>query len=135
MQAELQSILSRFNADTGTIHIVDGEVLVLKAHVGVPPQVVQMVAKIPIGKGMAGLAVERNEPVSSCNLQVDRTGDVQPGAKQTGVNGAVVVPIHDKEGNAVGALGIGVHQQHEYSETEVARLMEEATRLGQLRLS
>jgi hypothetical protein len=75
------------------------------------------------------LIYERNKPVSSCNVQADRTGDVQPGAKQTGVGGAVVVPIRGRGGNAIGALGIGVHRQHEYSDAEVARLLEEAVRL------
>ena len=67
--------------------------------------------------------------MSSCNIQVDRTGDVRPGAKQTGVSGAVVVPIRDVNGRAVGALGIGVRREHEYSDAETARLLEEATRL------
>jgi putative methionine-R-sulfoxide reductase with GAF domain len=132
MQAELEAIIGQFGADTGTIHMVEDGVLILKAHVGVPPQVVQIVDKVPIGKGMAGLAVERNEPVSSCNIQADRTGDVRPGARQTGVGGAVVVPIHDRGGNAVGALGIGVHRQHEYSDAEVVRLLEEGARLAEL---
>jgi L-methionine (R)-S-oxide reductase len=122
-------IMSRFGADTGTIHMIEDGVLVLKAHAGVPPQIVQIVSKVPIGKGMAGLAVERNEPISSCNIQTDRTGDVESGAKQTGVGGAVVVPIQDGEGNAVGALGIGVHWEREYSDAEVARLQKEAARL------
>jgi putative methionine-R-sulfoxide reductase with GAF domain len=132
MQAELESIISRFGADTGTIHMVEDGVLTLKAHVGVPPQVVQIVDKVPIGKGMAGLAVERNEPVSICNIQADSSGDVQPGARQTDVGGAVVVPIHDRGGKAVGALGIGVHRQHEYSDAEVARLIEEGAQLADL---
>ena len=129
MQAELEAIIVRFQAETGTIHIIEDGVLILKAHVGIPPQVVQIVATVPIGKGMAGLAAERNEPVSSCNIQVDRTGDVRPGAKQTGVGGAVVVPIRDGGGSAVGTLGIGVHREQVYSEAETVRLLEEASRL------
>jgi L-methionine (R)-S-oxide reductase len=131
MQAMLETIIARFGADTGTLHLIEDGVLILKAHLGIPPHVVQIVAEVPIGKGMAGLAVERNEPVSSCNIQVDRTGDVRPGARQTGVNGAVVVPIRDSNGRAVGALGIGVHRQHEYSEGETARLLEEASLFAQ----
>ena len=130
MQAELEAIIGRFGADMGTIHLLEDRVLMLKAHAGVPPPLVRIVAKVPIGKGMAGLAAERNEPVSNCNIQADRTGDVQPGAKQIGVGGAVVVPIRNRGGNAVGALGIGVHRQHEYSTSEVARLLEEAARLA-----
>ena len=75
-------------------------------------QVLQIIGKIPIGKGMAGLAVERNEPVLSCDIQVDRTGDVRSGATITGVRGAVVVSIRDGGDNAVGGLGIGVHREH-----------------------
>ncbi len=132
MQAKLEAILSRFEADTGTIHLLDDGVLVLKAHAGVPLPVVQIVAKVPIGKGMAGLAAARNEPVSTCNIQEDRTGDIKPGARQTGVNGAIVVPIRNGRGEAVGALGIGVHKEYEYSPDEVARLLEEAARLAPL---
>jgi len=87
------------------------------------------VALIPIGKGMAGLAFQRNEPVSTCNIQTDDSGDVKSGAKATGVNGAIVVPIRDSEGHARGALGIGVHREYEYSEDETARLMVQAAKL------
>ena len=104
--------------------------LILKAHVGVPPQVVQIVSEVPIGKGMAGLAAQRNEPVSTCNIQGDRSGDVRPGAAQTGVGGAIVVPIRDAAGQAVGALGIGVRREHDYSEAETARLLDEAALLA-----
>jgi L-methionine (R)-S-oxide reductase len=130
MQSELEGIISRFGADTGTVHLLENGMLILKAHVGIPPELVQIVAAVPIGKGMAGLAAERNESVSSCNIQIDRTGDVRPGAKQTGVSGAVVVPIRDVDGRAVGALGIGVRREHEYSDADTARLLEEAARLA-----
>jgi hypothetical protein len=54
MQTDLEAIISRFAADTGTIHLVEDGVLILKAHMGVPAQVLQIIGKIPIGKGMAG---------------------------------------------------------------------------------
>lgn len=130
MQAELEAIIGQFAADTGTVHLIENGVLILKAHAGVPPPVVEIVARVPIGKGMAGLAAERNETVTFCNIQVDESGSVQAGAKETGVNGAVVVPIRDGAGKAVGALGIGVHREHEYSDAEVAKLLEEARRLA-----
>ncbi|MCK6544723.1 GAF domain-containing protein [Myxococcota bacterium] len=129
MQAALEDLLRRFNADTGTIHVVEDGVLVLKAHVGVPPHVVKIVERVPVGKGMAGLTVERNEPVSSCNIQTDATGNVRPGAKQTGVNGAIVVPMRDAAGHVHGALGIGVHHVYEYTDDEITRLMAEGATL------
>lgn len=130
MQPELAAILERFGADSGTVHILERGVLVLKAHIGVPDQVVRIVQEVPIGKGMAGLAAERNEPVSTCNIQSDTSGDVRPGARQTGMNGALVVPMRDAEGNVVGTLGIGVRKQYEYSKAERAKLLEEASALA-----
>ena len=105
MQEELQAIIAEFGADTGTVHLVQDGVLILKAHIGIPSHVAQIVGRGPIGKGMAGLAAERNKPVSSCNIQTDQTGRIQPGARQTSVSGVVVVPIRDGRGEVVGALG------------------------------
>jgi putative methionine-R-sulfoxide reductase with GAF domain len=123
MQEKLDEIIREFGADTGSIHLLEDGVLMLKAHAGIPPQVVEIVTRVPIGKGMAGLAAERNEPVSSCNIQSDQTGNVQSGARETGVSGAIVVPIRNSRGEAVGALGIGVRRAYEYTEEETARLL------------
>ena len=129
MRDALAAIVHRFAADTGTIHRLEGDLLLLEAEVGLPAAVVEVVRHVPIGKGMAGLAAERNAPVSSCNIQVDTTGDVRPGARQTGVNGAIVVPIRDAQGQVRGTLGIGVHREYDYDETEVTRLLDEAGRI------
>ena len=131
MQGRLGDILARFKADSGTIHVMnESGVLELKAHSGIPPQVVQIVSNVPVGKGMAGLAAERNEPVESCNIQTDQSGDVRPGAKATGLNGAIVVPIRDAAGNVRGTLGIGVHREYRYTPEETAALLEEAAKLS-----
>ena len=130
MQEQLQDIIREFDADTGSIHLIEDGVLVLKAQVGLPPHVVEIVSLVPIGKGMAGLAAERNEPVSSCNIQADTTGDVKPGARATGVNGAIVVPIRDALGQVRGALGIGVHRHYEYTPEETSRLLDIASKLN-----
>lgn len=129
MQSRLEEIISEFGADSGSIHLIEDGILMLKAHAGIPPQVVEIVSRVPIGKGMAGLAAERNEPVSSCNIQSDETGNVKAGARQTGVGGAIVVPIRNLRGEAVGALGIGVRRQHDYTEEETARLLAIADKL------
>jgi L-methionine (R)-S-oxide reductase len=131
MQKQLEDIIRQFDADTASIHMLEDGVLILKAEVGLPPHIAEIVSRVPVGKGMAGLAAERNEPVSSCNIQTDATGDVKPGARATGVNGAIVVPIRDANGQVQGALGIGVHRQYEYSAEETARLLEAAAKLSQ----
>jgi len=95
--------------------------LELVAHIGLPPALLPVVRSIPFGKGIAGETVVRNGPVTICNLQTDASGIAKPGAKQTGVGGALSVPIR-KAGVVVGTLGIGTSRQHEYSAEETAKL-------------
>jgi L-methionine (R)-S-oxide reductase len=129
MQQRLEEIVRRFGADTGSLHLLEDGVLVLKGQVGMPPHIAEIVRRVPVGKGMAGLAAERNAPVSACNIQTDASGDVRPRAKETGVNGAIVVPVRNARGEVRGALGIGVHRVYEYTPEETERLLEEAARL------
>jgi GAF domain-containing protein len=123
--AALQSIISHFRADSGTIHMLESDgVLHLKAaSQGLPEAVLAAVRLVPVGKGMAGLAVERGAPVDTCNLQSDATGNVKPGARATGMEGAIVVPIFKGE-KAVGALGIANRATRTFSAEETALLME-----------
>ena len=129
MQEALEAIVRRFRADTGTFHLLEDGVLVLKGQVGLPEHVRALVGRVPVGKGMAGLAAERNAPVSACNIQTDASGDVRPKAKDTGVNGAIVVPVRDASGAVRGTLGIGVHREYDYTPEETERLMAEGARL------
>lgn len=131
MQAELEEVVRRFAAETASLHLLDESgVLVLAAHVGLPPHIVEIVSRVPMGKGMAGLAALRNEPVSTCNIQADESGDVPQGARSTGVNGAIVVPVRDPEGRVRGALGIGVFRPYEYTPEETERLLTAAARFA-----
>ena len=120
----LRLTLLRFHADTGTIHLLESDgVLHLRAASGaIPDSVLKAVELVPIGKGMAGLAVERREPVSVCNLQADASGNARPGAKATGMEGALVVPIFHRD-RAVGALGIGTRNARTFTPDETADLI------------
>ena len=72
----LERVLAQFDCVVGTIHLLDPKdgVLHLEAQRGLPPPVLEKVQLVPIGKGMAGLAAERREPVQVCNLQSDTSG-------------------------------------------------------------
>jgi len=129
VQEEIEEIVRRFGADTGSIHLLEDGVLVLKGQVGIPPQIVEIIRRVPVGKGMAGLAAERNAPVSACNVQTDASGDVRPRARETGVNGAIVVPVRDARGAVRGTLGIGVHRVYDYTPEETEQLLLEGARL------
>ena len=115
----LTQTLLHFAADSGTIHLLEsGGMLRLKAaSAGIPEFVLQTVRTVPVGKGMAGLAVERAQPVTACNIQTDASGDVRAGAKLTGLEGAIVVPMM-RDGRAEGALGIANRAERTFSDDE-----------------
>jgi GAF domain-containing protein len=127
----LRLTIEHFQADTGTIHLLedDGVMHLKAASAGIPQVVLERVQIVPIGKGMAGLAAERKEPVTVCNLQTDTSGAAKPGAKLTGMEGALVVPIL-KGDDAVGALGIANRAPRTFSEAETALLMDVGRRIS-----
>lgn len=136
----LTRIIDYFNADSGTIHMRgrgadDADLLHLKAaSAGIPDAVIEIVRVVPVGKGMAGLAVERNAPVDSCNIQTDESGDVRPGAKATGLEGSIVVPIRggDDDDAAIGALGIANRTERTFTDDEQAALLEAGRAIARL---
>lgn len=99
LEPVLRAVLKHFSSETGTLHRLDPQtqLLHLVAQVGLPPQLLDVVKIIPVGKGIAGQTVAQNQPVTICNLQTDTSGVAKPGAKQTGVGGALCVPIRDGE--------------------------------------
>jgi signal transduction protein with GAF and PtsI domain len=134
LEAILRDTLAKFNSETGTIHKLHEPTQLLRmlAQVGLPPQLLDMVTIIPVGKGIAGETAQKNRPVTICNLQTDTSGVARPAAKQTGVGGAVCVPIRAGD-KVIGTLGIGTKREHEYSAAEINALQEIANTLaGQL---
>jgi GAF domain-containing protein len=119
----LAETLAHFHAESGTIHRLRDGLLHLAAHSpGMPPPVVELIRVIPIGKGMAGLAFERREAVTACNLQTDTSGDVRPGARATGLKGSIVVPML-ADSAPVGTLGIGNQAERTFTPAEVELLL------------
>jgi L-methionine (R)-S-oxide reductase len=127
----LRDTLAKFNSETGTIHRLHEptQLLRLVAQVGLPPQLLDMVTIIPVGKGIAGETAQKNRPVTICNLQTDTSGVAKLGAKQTGVGGALCVPIRAGD-KIVGTLGIGTQREHEYSAAEINALQDIANSLA-----
>jgi len=123
MQKVLDLTIRHLNAESGTIHLMgDDGVMHLTVSNGIPEVVLDIVRIIPVGKGMAGLAVERKQPVSVCNLQTDGSGDAKPGARKTGMEGAIVVPVMRGD-EAVGALGVANRAERTFTESEIETLM------------
>ena len=120
----LSAVLKDFACVTGTIHRTDSQtgLLVLTAHQGIPPFVLDKIQTIPFGKGIAGCAAKRRDAVQLCNLQIDATGVAKPVAKQTNVQGALAIPLIDSDNKVVGVLGIGKMQPYEFSDEEISRV-------------
>lgn len=125
----LNSILESFGCQTGTIHQVTDEsrMLSLVCQVGVPDFLLEKIRSIPFGKGIAGVAAERKEPVELCNLQEDLGGVAKVDARKTGVAGSLAVPIFSPvSGEVIGTLGIGKFLPYEFTAAEKQRLMDHA---------
>ncbi len=128
----LDDAIAYLSADSGTLHLraADRAVLVLAASRNIPPPVLDVVREVPWGKGMAGLAAQRAEPVSVCNIQTTQSPDVRPGAKATGLQGALVVPIV-RGASVVGTLGVGCMGDREFTPDESKWLLEFAARVAE----
>ena len=127
----LRAALDHLDAQSGSIHLRDPgqQVLRLAASHGIPPQVVEIIAVVPWGKGMAGLAAERARPVDACNLQTTTSPDVRPGARATGLAGAIVVPMM-LNGTVIGTFGVGSFEERTFTAEETKWLLESAALLA-----
>ena len=123
-QTFLQQTLADFGCVTGTLHRIDPADNQLKLVVceRIPEALMGVIQVIPIGKGVAGAAAQRREPVEICNLQTDTSGVAKPDAKKTQVQGSLAVPILDGD-RLCGTLGIGKMEEYAFTEEEKAKLM------------
>lgn len=123
-QEVLSTVISTFDCTTGTIHFLDEKsgLLKVRAHQGIPPFLIPKLSEIPIGKGMAGIAAERREPVEMCNLQTDDSGVARPAAKETKVEGSIAVPML-LNGKLYGTLGIAKPVPYDFTSEEVNDLL------------
>ena len=122
--ALLKQILGAFDCSTGTIHTLDRStnLLRLKAFEGIPEFLLPKMTVIPVGKGMAGVAAKRRQPVQICNLQTDESGVARPSARDTKVEGSMAAPMM-LDGALYGTLGIAKSIPYDFTDEETAALM------------
>lgn len=130
----LSEIIARFDCTTGTIHFLNTKTFLLEliADQGIPDFLRPKLSQIPIGKGMAGIAAERLEPVEMCNLQTDDSGVARPAAKETKVEGSIAVPIL-VEGKLYGVFGIAKPVPYDFTTEEVNELLAIGEAIGHRR--
>lgn len=135
IQSWLSNFVSEAGGVAGTVHMRESGGLRLSAAQNIPERVQEAVAWVPPGKGMAGLALERGEPVQTCNLQEDRSGAVKPGAKAVGAKAAVAFPVRDAGGSIIAVVGVAFLDDREIGGAELERLQKAALSLAELKAS
>ena len=134
-QAKLDQALAEairsLGADSGTIHLRDSgrQVLHLAASQEVPRTVLEVVREVPWGRGMAGVAAERAEPVTFHDIQESLSPDIHPRERATGTRGVIVVPMmHGME--VVGTIGVGSRVERVFTPGEIDWLLDLGRRLA-----
>lgn len=130
-QKWLESFIAKHGGIAGTVHEQRGEDLYLTAAHNIPPEVIAIVARVPHGKGMAGLAQVRKSPVQTCNLKTDETGNIKPGAKAVDAQAAVALPVLDQSGAVRAVVGIAWSKEGEIGPAEEQAMMKLAAALPQ----
>lgn len=126
--AWLEEYVSTHGGVAGTVHLQQGQDLELVAAHNIPPPVIAAVRHVPHGKGMAGLAQVRRQPVQTCNLQTDET-TVKPGARAVDAQAAVALPIIEADGALRAVVGIAFAEEGALSAERERELLAAASSL------
>jgi L-methionine (R)-S-oxide reductase len=127
----LELFIAEHRGVAGTVHVQRGDDLYLTAAHNIPPQVVAVVAHVPRGKGMAGLAQVKKAPVQTCNLQTDATGNIKTGARAVDAQAAVALPVFDDGGAVRAVVGIAWSKEGEIGPEDERTLLTQAAALPQ----
>ncbi len=128
-QAWLERFLTDQGAAAGTVHLVVGSDLHLAAAHNIPPALLERVAWVPEGKGMAGQAQVTKMPVQVCNLQDEPPGKINPMARLVGGTTAVALPVIDAAGAVRAVVGLSYTEEHDIDAVAEATLMSAAATL------
>ena len=127
--AWLADFLARNRGTSGTVHLAAPGGLRLAAWVNIPEKLREIVAWVPEGKGMAGLAQQRGTPIQTCNLKEDTSGTVKPGAKAVDAMAAVAIPVKAADGRVCAVVGIAFADERQFVGGEIEVLSESAATL------
>lgn len=120
LQTWLEAYLTEAGAIAGTVHVVEGDALIGRADLNIPPPVIAATARIPIGKGMAGQAWQHQRTFQTCNLQDD--GRVPRGARAVSAQAAAAIPVFDDSGEVRAVVGAAFRFEGEIEGDALAAL-------------
>ncbi|UJV43634.1 GAF domain-containing protein [Streptomyces sp. AMCC400023] len=136
VDAWLAEFVARNAGFAGSVHLAEpaepaepageGEI-VLVASYNLPVSVRNGTAVIPIGKGMAGTAAQRREPVAVSDFQTDTTGVAVRAGRAAGAMGSLTLPVFDPaDDTLVAVVGIGFTERRDFTPEETAKYSEDA---------
>ena len=125
----LGRMLHTFGADLGGAYILEGDVLVSQALVGVAGNAArEMMSRLPAGPGPAGDALRSQRPVSVSDI--GETSELGRAFREVeGVEAVAVVPLVVKQ-RALGVFALGRRRPVPFREVELQLLSAVASQLG-----
>jgi len=130
LQTALDAVLNVIRVDSAGISLVDesAQELVLRAQRGWRYDFVTQPMRVPLGKGMSGIAVNNDELVVTNDL-VDESQLAVPEFADEEVLAMALVPMHAR-GRVVGILSVMHHETYEFTEEEITVLRAIADQVG-----
>lgn len=122
-QAWLEAFVAGRGGTAGSVHVQQGADLLLTADHNLPAAVIEVVAHVPRGKGMAGQAQVTEAPVQTCNLQTDDSGRVAPGARAVDARAGIALPVFDDDGAVRAVVGIAWDMEGELAPADEQAMM------------
>jgi len=122
-QEWLELFIAAQGGIAGTVHVQRVDDRYLTAAHNIPPKVIAIVAHVPNGQGMAGLAQVKKQPMQTCNLQTDETGNIKPGAKAVDAQAAIALPVLDEAGAVRAVVGIAWTKEGDIGPAEEQAMM------------
>lgn len=112
------AILFRLDTATQTVRAV--------SRAGVITQELVTGLELPVGQGASGLAVARQQPVWTANLQVDMTipfpDPVRAAMKRDGLTAVIAIPLLVPSGETFGALAVFFRYERDFHDADVELL-------------
>ena len=132
--AWLSTFVKRQGGSVGSVHLAglagEGDIALVAAH-NLPPAVQNGTSVIPLGKGMAGTAAQRQEAVAILDFQSDTTGVAVKAGRAAGSRGSLTLPVFapDDATRVVAVVGLGFAVVREFTDEEIETFNQDAATL------
>jgi PAS domain S-box-containing protein len=129
LENALRRVCETFHAEAAAAFLREGDGLALVASLGLSPETLRRYARIGLGDGLPGLALQRLAPVRADDVSVMDPVSVEVSRAER-LQSAVSVPLLAKGQNALGAIVFGRRTRRAVEEGELTLLSAVGAQLG-----